>query len=44
MAANLVWILVMLLGGTWWVHRDIAVFARFGQLADAAARRRIYRT
>lgn len=40
----LAWIILMIAGGTWWVRRDIAAFARFGELDDTHARQRVYRS
>lgn len=37
------WIAVMVVGGTWWVRRDIAAYARFQTQSDTIERQNLYR-
>ena len=37
------WIAVMLVGGTWWVRRDITTYARFQTQSDTTERQNLYR-
>jgi len=42
MVLMLAWSAVMLMGGAWWVKRDIAAYARFRTTSDTLARQRFY--
>jgi membrane protease YdiL (CAAX protease family) len=37
------WIAIMLIGGTWWVRRDVAAYARFQTQSDTTDRQDFYR-
>ncbi|MES2337123.1 MAG: CPBP family intramembrane glutamic endopeptidase [Pseudomonadota bacterium] len=37
------WIAVMLIGGTWWVRKDIVAYARFQTQSDTIDRQHLYR-
>lgn len=42
MVLTLVWMAAMLVGGAWWVRRDVAAYARFQVLSDTLERQRFY--
>lgn len=42
MSLEYLWLLVLALGGTWWVRRDMREYRRFVLLEDTVARRRVY--
>jgi uncharacterized protein len=39
---TLAWIAVMLVGGAWWVRRDVAAYARFQTQTDTIERQQLY--
>lgn len=43
MVLTSIWIVVMIVGGTWWVRRDIAAYARFQTQSDTIERQNFYR-
>ena len=43
MVLTLIWIAAILVGGTWWVRRDVAAYARFQTQSDTIERQHLYR-
>lgn len=43
MVLTVSWMVVMVIGGTWWVRRDVAAYAHFKTLIQSADRRLFYR-